>query len=261
MRVALGVEYSGWNYAGFQRQWHAPAIQNELEQALSKIADEPIELKCAGRTDAGVSATGQVIHFDTTKERKERAWILGTNTNLPKDIAITWAKIVPDDFHARFSARARRYRYILQNTDYRPGILQQGVSLYRGEYDVQAMHEAAQILLGENDFSSFKSAQDENPHAMRNVHFINVMRRGRYIIFDIQANAFLHHMVRNIVGSLLLVGDGSKDKDWLQMVFEARNREIAGPTAQAEGLYLVHVTYEDHWQLPIRPEDMGPLWI
>ena len=261
MRFALGVEYSGWNYAGFQRQWHAPAIQNELEKALSQIAAEPVEIKCAGRTDAGVNATGQVIHFDTTKERSERAWILGTNTILPDDIAITWAKQVPDDFHARFSARARRYRYILQNTDYRPGIMRAGVSLYRGEYDVQAMHEAAQILLGENDFSSFRSAQDENPHAMRNVHFINVMRRGRYIIFDIQANAFLHHMVRNIVGSLLLVGDGSKDRQWLQYVFDARNRELAGPTAQAAGLYLVHVTYEDQWQLPIRPEDMGPLWI
>lgn len=261
MRIALGIEYSGWNYAGFQRQYHAPAIQNELERALSIIADEPIEIKCAGRTDAGVNATGQVIHFDVTKERPDRAWMLGTNGNLAKDIAVTWAKHVPDDFHARFSARARRYRYILQNTDYRPGILQPGVSLYRGDFDVEKMEDAAQIMLGENDFSSFKSAADENPHAMRNLHFVKVMRRGRYIIFDIQANAFLHHMVRNIVGSLLLVGSGQKDKEWLKMVFEAKNREIAGPTAQAEGLYLVHVTYEDHWQLPIKEEDMGPLWL
>lgn len=261
MRIAMGIEYSGWKYSGFQRQYHAPAIQNELEKALSIIAAEPIEIKCAGRTDAGVSATGQVIHFDVNNERNDRAWLLGTNTKLPNDIAVTWVRHVPDDFHARFSARARRYRYILQNSDYRPGILRAGVSLYRGEYDVQAMEDAAQILLGENDFSSFKSAQDENPHARRNLHFVKVMRRGRYIIFDIQANAFLHHMVRNIVGSLLLVGNGEKDKQWLQDVFDARNRDLAGPTAQAEGLYLVKVTYEDHWNLPIHDEDMGPLWI
>ena len=261
MRMALGVEYTGWKYAGFQRQNHLPAVQNELERALSIIADEKIEIKCAGRTDAGVSATGQVIHFDVQKERPDRAWLLGTNRFLPDDIAITWAKHVPDEFHARFSARARRYRYILQNTDYRPGILRQGVSLYRGEYDVQAMEDAAQIMLGENDFASFKSSQDENPHSMRNLHFVKVMRRGRYIIFDVQANAFLHHMVRNIVGSLLLVGSGERDKAWLEEVFRAKNRDLAGPTAQAAGLYLVHVTYDDHWQLPQRPDDMGPLWI
>lgn len=261
MRIAMGVEYAGWNYAGFQRQNHAPSVQTELEKALSKIADQPIELKCAGRTDAGVSATGQVIHFDVIKERSDRSWMLGTNTCLPSDIAVTWVRHVDDDFHARFSARARRYRYILQNTDFRPALVNKGVSLYRGEYDIEAMHKAAQILLGENDFASFKSAQDENLHSMRCVHFIEVQRKGRYIIFDIQANAFLHHMVRNIVGSLLLVGNGSKDQDWLEYVFKAKNREIAGPTAQAEGLYLVKVVYEDKWQLPIRDEDMGPLWL
>lgn len=260
MRVALGIEYAGWKYAGFQRQNHAPAIQNELERALSIIADEPVELKCAGRTDAGVNATGQVIHFDTNNFRPERAWMLGTNVHLPDDIAVTWAKIVPDDFHARFSAKARRYRYIMMSGDYRPGILREGVSVYRGHYDAARMEEAAQILLGENDFASFKSAQDENPHSMRNVHFIKVTQRGRYIIFDIEANAFLHHMVRNIVGSLLLIGSGEKDKAWLQSVFEAKNRELAGPTAFAAGLYLVHVTYESKWELPIDPDNMGPLW-
>lgn len=261
MRIAMGVEYAGWNYAGFQRQYHAPSVQLELEKALSIIAAEPIEVKCAGRTDTGVSATGQVISFDTNNERKDRSWMLGTNTKLPDDIAITWVKHVPDDFHARFSARARRYRYILQNTDFRPAIAKQGVALYRGNFDVEKMEDAAQILLGENDFSSFKSSQDENPHAWRNVHFIKVSRRTRYIIFDIQANAFLHHMVRNIVGSLLLVGNGTRDKAWLKDVFEAKNRDLAGPTAQAEGLYLVQVVYPEEWQLPIREEDMGPLWL
>lgn len=261
MRIAMGVEYAGWNYAGFQRQSHAPSIQLELEKALSSIAAEPIEIKCAGRTDTGVNATGQVISFDTTKERKDRSWMLGTNTKLPDDIAITWVKHMPDDFHARFSARARRYRYILQNTDFRPAIAKQGVSLYRGNFDVEKMEDAAQILIGENDFASFKSSQDENPHSMRNVHFVKVMRRGRYVIFDIQANAFLHHMVRNIVGSLLLVGNGTRDKDWFEEVFRAKNRDLAGPTAQAEGLYLVQVVYPEEWQLPIREEDMGPLWL
>ena len=260
MRVAMGVEYTGWNYAGFQRQNHLPAVQNELERALSLIAAEPIELKCAGRTDAGVSATGQVIHFDTNSERPERGWLLGTNTKLPDDIAITWAKIVPDDFHARFSARARRYRYIMLASDFRPGILRSGVSVYRGHYDVKAMEAAGQLLLGERDFASFKSAQDENPHSFRNVHFLKVYERGRYIIFDIQANAFLHHMVRNIVGSLLLVGSGERDQDWFGEVLEAKDRNLAGPTAFPNGLYLVHVTYEDHWQLPISEENIGPLW-
>lgn len=261
MRVALGVEYSGWKYAGFQRQKHLNAVQNELERALSIIADAPVELKCAGRTDAGVSATGQVVHFDVEKFRPERAWQLGTNTHLPDDIVVTWAKHVPDDFHARFCATARRYRYIMQNGDFRPGILRQGVSVYRGNFDVAAMEEAGQIMLGENDFSSFKSAQDENPHAMRNLHFLKVMRRGRYIIFDIEANAFLHHMVRNIVGSLLLVGSGERDFAWFKHVFEAKNREIAGPTAFPEGLYLVHVSYDPKWELPIKEDDMGPLWL
>lgn len=261
MRIALGVEYAGWNYSGFQRQNHVNAVQNELEKALSQIADEEVLVYCAGRTDTGVSATGQVIHFDVTKDRPDRAWMLGTNTKLPDDIAITWARHVDDDFHARFSARARRYRYILQNCDFRPAILSKGVSTYRGEYNVELMHEAAQILIGENDFSSFKSSQDENPHAMRNMHFINVNRYGRYIVFDLQANAFLHHMVRNIVGSLLLVGNKERDIDWFKEVFAAKNREVAGPTAFPDGLYLVKVTYPEEFNLPIRDEDMGPLWL
>lgn len=260
MRIAMGVEYAGWKYAGFQRQNHTNAVQNELERALSQIADETIELKCAGRTDTGVSATGQVIHFDVSKERSDRSWVLGTNGLLPDDIAVTWAKHVSDDFHARFSAQARRYRYIMQNSDYKPAILREGVAWYRGDYDVAAMDDAAQILLGENDFASFKSSQDENPHSMRNLQLLQVERRGRFIVFNVQANAFLHHMVRNLVGSLLPIGRGEKDKAWLEDVFRAKDRTLAGPTAQAEGLYLVEVIYDPQWQLPQRPEDFGPLW-
>lgn len=259
MRIALGVEYEGANYSGFQRQKHAPSVQGELERALSIIADEKVELYCAGRTDAGVNATGQVVHFDISKERSDRAFVLGTNVNLPDDIAVTWAKHVSDDFHARFSAKARRYRYILQNTDFRPGIMRKGVSLYRGNFDVQKMQDASSVLIGEHDFASFKSSQDESLSSYRCVNFINITRRGPYIIFDIEANAFLHHMVRNIVGTLLMIGDGQKDKNWLIDIFKACDRNLAGPTAFGSGLYLVDVTYPDNFCLPKR-EYLGPLW-
>lgn len=260
MRVALGVEYSGLNYAGFQRQPNAITIQGELERALSIIADEKVELTCAGRTDAGVSATGQVIHIDCQKVRESRSWILGTNINLPPDLAITWAQNVDESFHARFSARARRYRYIIQNTLHRNGILPGGVSIYRGDYDEKLMHEAAQILLGEHDFSSFKGADDEHKTSNRCVHYIEVTRRGPYLIFDIAANAFLNHMVRNIVGSLLLIGQKKRDKEWLKVVLEACDRSKAGPMARPDGLYLVDVTYPFSFNLPHR-EHLGPLWL
>lgn len=260
MRIALGVEYSGLNYAGFQWQPEAVTIQGELERALSIIADEEIKLICAGRTDAGVNATGQVIHIDCQKERSPRSWILGTNVNLPPDIAVTWAKPVDESFHARFSARARRYRYIIQNTLHRNAILSKGVSVYGGNYDEQAMHEAAQVLLGEHDFSSFKGADDEHRNSNRCVHFIEVQRKGPYLIFDIAANAFLNHMVRNIVGSLLLVGEHKKDKAWLKDVLEAKDRSAAGPMARPDGLYLVHVTYPFSFELP-QSETLGPLWL
>lgn len=259
MRIALGVEYQGTNYAGFQRQNHADTIQGQLEKALSFVADEPITLNCAGRTDTGVNATGQVVSFDVTKERSDRAWVLGTNTKLPDDIAITWARHVDESFHARFSAKARRYRYIMQSSLYRPAILNKGVSTYMGQYDVCVMHEAAQLLLGERDFSAFKASDDESRSFFRCVHFLNVSGIGPYIVFDIQANAFLHHMVRNIVGSLLEVGSGKRDKEWLSMVLESKDRNIAGPTAFANGLYLVDVTYPESFMLPKR-DFLGPLW-
>ena len=208
MRVALGIEYEGSNYAGFQRQTTLKTVQGELERALSIVANEKIEIQCAGRTDAGVNATGQVVHFDTNAQRSERSWIMGTNVNLPDDIAVTFAKIVDDSFHARFSAKARRYRYIISNTVYRPGILNKGVSVYQGNFDVEKMQEAADYIIGEHDFSSFRAADDESRTSMRCVHFVKITRFGQYIVFDIAANAFLMHMVRNIVGSLLTVGNG-----------------------------------------------------
>ncbi|MGN1280380.1 MAG: tRNA pseudouridine(38-40) synthase TruA [Succinivibrio sp.] len=260
MRIALGVEYEGRAYAGFQRQTTLKSVQGELERALSVVADEKVELQCAGRTDAGVNATGQVIHFDVTKERSDRGWIMGTNTNLPDDIAITWAKHVDDSFHARFSAKARRYRYIIQNTVNRPGILCKGVSIYQGDFDVKLMHETAQCILGENDFSSFRAADDESRSSMRCVHFCNVSRMGQYIVFDIAANAFLMHMVRNIVGSLLTVGNGTNSKEWFEQMFLSKNRSNAGPTAKPYGLYLIDVSYPMEFNLPVR-EFKGPIWM
>ena len=260
MRIALGIEYEGSNYAGFQRQSTLKTIQGELERSLSIIADEPILLQCAGRTDAGVNATGQVVHFNVTKERSDRGWVMGTNTNLPNDIAVTWAKHVPDDFHARFSAKARRYRYVIQNTVNRPGILCKGVSIYQGDYDIELMQKAADYIIGEHDFSSFRAADDESRTSMRCVHFCKVFRLGQYIVFDIAANAFLMHMVRNIVGSLLTVGNKTNFVQWFCDMFDAKDRSKAGPTAKPYGLYLIDVTYPFEFNLPKR-ECLGPIWM
>lgn len=260
MRIALGVEYEGRAYAGFQRQNEKASVQGELEKALSKIANTEVLLQCAGRTDAGVNATGQVVHIDVPCERSDKSWVMGTNTHLPRDIAITWARHVDDSFHARFSARARRYRYIMQNTMHRPGVLSYGVSVYQGCFDVDAMQQAALILRGENDFASFCGADDETRSTYRCVHFMEVSRKGPFIVFDIAANAFLNHMVRNIVGSLLEVGSGRRDLAWFKDVFEAHDRAVAGPTAKPDGLYLVDVTYPFEFNLPKR-DFIGPLWL
>lgn len=260
MRVALGIEYEGSNYAGFQRQTTLKTVQGELERALSTVANEKIEIQCAGRTDAGVNATGQVVHFDTNAVRSERSWIMGTNVNLPDDIAVTFAKIVDDSFHARFSAKARRYRYIISNTVYRPGILNKGVSVYQGNFDIEKMQEAADYIIGEHDFSSFRAADDESRTSMRCVHFVKISRFGQYIVFDIAANAFLMHMVRNIVGSLLTVGNGQNSVQWFKDMFDAKDRNQAGPTAKPYGLYLVDVTYPNDFNLPKR-DCIGPIWM
>ena len=260
MRVALGIEYEGTNYFGFQRQNSKITVQGELERALSVIANAPIEIQCAGRTDAGVNATGQVIHFDVEAQRSERSWVLGTNTHLPCDIAVTWAKFVDHGFHARFSARARRYRYIIQNTLNRPGIHSKGVSVYNRQYDLKKMQLCASLLIGEHDFASFCGADEESKSTSRCVHYLEISRHGPFIVFDIAANAFLNHMVRNIVGSLLLVGDGSCDYEWFKAAFLSCMRSKAGPTAKPDGLYLVDVTYPSEFNLPKR-NYIGPLWL
>lgn len=258
-RIALGVEYDGSHYFGWQRQREVISVQQVLEQALSKVADQTIELTCAGRTDAGVHATGQVVHFDSSEARNVAAWTLGVNSNLPSDVAVRWAKYVAPDFSARFSASGRRYRYIIANTRTRPGILNPGVSHYHQPLDADLMHEAAQALLGENDFSSFRAAQCQSNSPNRCVTHITVSRHGQFVIVDIAANAFLHHMVRNIVGSLIVIGRGEKPVAWLGELLQLRDRNQAAATAKPNGLYLVQVDYPAELAIPQLPP--GPLWL
>lgn len=259
MRFALGIEYDGSGYYGWQRQAEVDSVQARLEQALSSIANETINVQCAGRTDAGVHATGQVVHFETNVQRNDNAWTLGINSQLPDNIAVRWVKQVDDSFHARFSATARRYRYVIYNHQLRPGILRQGVSHYHGDIDEKKMHQAAQLILGERDFTSFRAIHCQSKTPFRNVHKVTVSRQGMYVMVDIAANAFLHHMVRNIVGSLLEIGLGRQDLDWMAHLLELKDRNQAAPTAKPNGLYLVDVTYPDLYQLPKLP--LGPLFM
>lgn len=258
MRIALGLEYDGSRYSGWQRQHHADTVQYRLEKALSKIANQPVETVCAGRTDAGVHATNQVVHFDVSQPRQDAAWTLGVNSNLPADIAVRWAKPVDDEFSARFSASARRYRYIIANTRLRPGIHAHGVSHYHQPLDEQAMQAATPALLGEHDFTSFRAAQCQSKSAHRHISHLRVTRRGDFIIVDIKANAFLHHMVRNIVGSLIVIGRHQQPPAWLGELLQAKDRTLAAATAKPGGLYLVAVDYPSYNDIPTA--EPGPLW-
>lgn len=259
MKIALGIEYDGSRYFGWQRQQSVESVQQKLEEALSQIANAPCEVFCAGRTDAGVHGTGQVVHFETDKIRPMQSWVFGTNAHLPADIAVKWAQEVPEDFHARFSATARRYRYIIFNHKLRSAILPKGISHYYHPLDAEKMHQAGQFLLGENDFSSFRAAQCQSHTPWRNVHHLNVWREQDYIVIDIQANAFVHHMVRNIVGSLMDVGQGKQAPEWIKWLLEQKDRTLAAPTAKAEGLYLVDVSYPEQFAIPKSP--LGPLFL
>jgi len=259
MRLALGIEYNGANLYGWQRQKNVPSVQQYLEKALSSIADSPIQVQCAGRTDAGVHACGQVVHFDTDKNRDQRAWSLGMNANLPAEIAVKWVKEVPEHFHARFSATARRYRYVIYNNPLRPAILGSGVTHHYFDLDAEKMHRAAQCLVGEHDFSAFRASLCQSKTPFRHLTHINVYRQQQYVIIDVQANAFVHHMVRNITGSLLEVGNGSQGEDWIQQLLLQKDRTKAAATAKPNGLYLVHVTYPQEFDLPVT--DLGPLFL
>ena len=251
MKIALGIEYDGCQYFGWQRQESVLSVQQKLEEALSVIANSPIEVFCAGRTDSGV--------HETEVQRPLESWCFGTNAHLPDDISVKWALEVPAEFHARFSATARRYRYIIFSRKLRSAILPHGVSHYHCDLDHKKMHEAGQFLLGENDFSSFRAAKCQSHTPWRNIHHLNVYRMGNYIIVDIQANAFVHHMVRNIVGSLIEVGKGAQPVEWIKWLLEQKDRKLAAPTAKAEGLYLVDVNYPEYFGIP--KTALGPLFL
>ena len=258
-RVALGIRYDGARYHGWQSQDGLPTVQLFVEKAVSFVANHSINVVCAGRTDAGVHATSQVVHFDTDVDRTESAWVFGSNSNLPHDITILWAKVVPQEFHARFSATARKYRYVIYNHKVRPGILRHAVGWYHRELDVDTMQQAANHLLGEHDFSSFRGAGCQAKGPVRDLQALNIERRGKMIIIEAQANAFLLHMVRNLVGVLLAVGCGAKDPDWSKKVLEARDRRQASVTFSPNGLYLVGVNYPLVYDFPQNP--IGPFFL
>ncbi|MBX3708897.1 MAG: tRNA pseudouridine(38-40) synthase TruA [Gammaproteobacteria bacterium] len=251
MRIALGVEYNGHGFYGWQAQRGLSTIQGTLESALAKVANERILLFCAGRTDANVHAMGQVVHFDTHAKRHIDAWIWGTNSHLPSSIVVRWAKHVDYSFHARFTAMARRYRYVIFNHPIRPAMLSTRVTWHYYPLDVVPMQQAGKILIGEQDFSSFRSSQCHSKSPMRNVTEFTVRRQGDFVIVEIQANAFLHHMVRNIVGSLVKIGAGLKQPEWMQEVLQAKDRRAAAETAPPDGLYLTQVTYPEPYIFPI----------
>ncbi|WP_028696254.1 tRNA pseudouridine(38-40) synthase TruA [Pseudomonas cremoricolorata] len=252
-RIALGVEYKGARYRGWQRQASGvPSVQQALEQALSIVADEPITVVCAGRTDAGVHGCGQVVHFDTRALRDQRAWTMGTNYNLPHDISVSWAQPMPADFHARFKAVARRYRYVIYNDPIRPAHLAEEVTWNHRPLDVQRMSEAAESLLGTHDFSAFRASQCQAKSPIKHIHHLRVTRHGRMIVLDVRATAFLHHMVRNIAGVLMTIGAGERPVQWAREVLEGRDRRQGGVTAHPYGLYLVRVEYPEAYSLPER---------
>ena len=244
-RLAIGIEYDGTAYNGWQIQPHAPSIQQSLNEAISVVAAETIECVGAGRTDTGVHATGQVAHFDTRAERTERSWLLGINSNLPADINIRWARETGDDFHARFSARSRSYRYVILNRPVRSALERHRSWWVLKPLDEQLMQQAADLLIGEHDFSSFRAAACQASSPVRTITELTVRRTGEHIEVVCSANAFLHHMVRNLVGSLARVGCGDADVGWLAEVLAARDRRVSGITAPAPGLTLTAVGYPD----------------
>lgn len=251
IRYAVGIEYAGTDYSGWQKQDHASSVQQHLENAIGFVANHPVQLVCAGRTDAGVHAIEQVAHFETTAQRDNRAWLLGSNCRLPRDIRLKWVTPVEDEFHARFSALARSYRYIILNSDVPGALLHGKVSWEFRSLDAERMHQTAQILVGEHDFSAFRAAGCQAKSSSRNIHQINLSRQGDLIYLDIKANAFLYHMVRNIAGSLMAVGRGDRSCEWFAEVFMGKDRKRADVTASAAGLYFLRAYYPDQFKLPI----------
>jgi tRNA pseudouridine38-40 synthase len=250
MRLALGIEYDGTDFLGWQRLSHGSTVQAAVEAALSFVADAPIEVTCSGRTDAGVHARCQVVHFDTDAVRSERGWRLGANSRMPASVAVLWAQPVGDEFHARYAAVARRYRYTILNRPVRAALDGRYVAWERVPLDAGAMHRGARALVGEHDFSAFRAVSCQANSARRNLHEIVVRRDGEHVMIEVEANAFLHHMVRNIVGSLLLVGRGEQEPDWIAQLLRRGDRTLAGPTAPPQGLTFVGPRYPVQFGLP-----------
>ena len=258
VRYALGLEYDGTGFSGWQRldrpdavtRRPEPTLQAALEDALSSVAGHRVATTCAGRTDAGVHAACQVVHFDSDAAREPRSWMLGTTSRLPPQASVLWCQPVAAEFHARFSARARRYHYRLLNRPVRPAMQREYLAWERRPLDAGAMHRAAQALLGEHDFSAFRTVHCQAPHARRDLQRIDVYRDGDIVGIELQANAFLHHMVRNIVGSLLPVGRGEAAEGWIGELLAGRDRTVAGPTAPAGGLVFTGPLYGACWNLP-----------
>ena len=254
-RIACRIEYDGHAFNGWQSQPDPEAltVQDELEKALTMIAAAPVRVHCAGRTDAGVHAFAQIVHFDAPAPRSCKAWVLGGNASLRGDIRIHWAVPVDGRFHARFSARSRCYRYVIANTAIAPALLRRQVAWHRRPLDAGTMDRAAQALLGERDFSAFRAASCQSASSIRNVVAISVYRHGDLVVLEIVANAFLHHMVRNIAGALLAVGDGRKPEEWIGLLLDGGDRTQGADTAPAAGLYLAAVDYPEEFALPATP--------
>lgn len=261
IRLALCVEYAGAEYNGWQRQktGNVRCVQSEVESALSKIANHPVSVICAGRTDTGVNGTYQIIHFDTYSERPDRAWVLGTNTHLPDDIAIKWAMPVSQQFHARFSAMERRYRYVILSCEVKPAVLSKGVTWTHKKLDCERMHTSGQHLVGEHDFTSYRAVACQAKSPVRHIKELSVTQKGQLIVIDVRANAFLHHMIRNIAGVLMKVGSGEAGVDWSREVLEHRDRRQGGVTAPPWGLYFIDVKYPDEFCLP--ESELGPFFL
>lgn len=253
-RLACGLEYDGACFSGWQRQRHAPSVQDAVERAFSAVADHPVRTVVAGRTDAGAHAAGQVVHFDADADRPPRAWQRGAGAHLPSSVSVSWVREVADGFHARHSALRRHYRYIvLQRAGAGAGLLAGKVACRPGPLDAGRMHQAAQALLGEHDFSSFRAAGCQARHPRRTLHRLDVAARGPFVHFDVEADGFLHRMVRILAGCLMDVGHGERPPEWMAELLERRDRAAGGVTAPPDGLYLMRVNYPDEYGIPPPP--------
>ena len=258
MRIVLGLEYDGTPFSGWQTQLTGNTVQDALERALVDIAGAPVRVACAGRTDAGVHAAAQVVHFDSPATRPENAWVRGVNSHLPDSIAVRWSCVVSDEFHARFSARSRSYRYVIYNHAVRPALLHGKVGWFHLPLDLEAMQQGATFLVGEQDYSAFRAAECQARSPVKTLHRASVSRQGDCIVFEFCASAFLHHMVRNMVGALVYVGKGAHPPGWIAELIAGRDRSRSAPTFSPSGLYLSGIEYDARWQLPTNGRIIAP---